>query len=55
MDGGVRKNNFCLAFLGVNVSQRHNEVNKRLGKPEFTCTLDSIRDRYEQTDGCPLE
>jgi len=35
--------------------ERHNQVNKRLEKPLFDCTLDNIRKRYVQTDGCPSE
>jgi len=41
--------------LEIWLCERHNEVNKRLGKQIFDCTLETIRASYEQTDGCPIE
>jgi len=34
--------------------ERHNEVNTRLTKKPFDCSLENIRAHYEQTDGCPV-
>lgn len=43
------------AALEVWLCERHNEVNRRKNKALFNCTLDHLRRRYVQTDGCPLD